>query len=53
MIIDINEKKIINKLNRHKNQVICIKNIEIVNLGECLISKCYGDEAFKLWVIGD
>ena len=51
IVIDINEKKTINKLNRHKNPVISIKKIEIPNLGECLISKGYGNEAFKLWVI--
>ena len=53
ILIDINEKKVINKLIGHKSQVINIKKIEIPNLGECLISKSNGDEAFKLWVIGD
>ena len=53
IIINIKEKKILNKLIGHKNQVISIKKIEIPNLGECLISKSYGDENFKLWAFED
>ena len=50
-VIDLKKGAILKELKEHKEQVICIKNIKIPKVGDCLISQGYGSNGIKLWPI--
>ena len=48
-IVELNNNKIIQELNRHKGGILTIKKIEHPKFGECLISQGNREGMIKLW----
>lgn len=51
-LIDLEEKKIIKRLNGHKKLITCVKKFIHPKYGEALVSQGYKNDQLKLWVIG-